>query len=130
MLLPRDVALCGGLCALASSDREGLHELLFQNVHFKHFLESFPMVREMMLDFHASRYASCLNYLERLRVCGRIVCVFVYVCMCVCVCIECESVCMRVRIVLVSEYVHVYVFCVQMLTHFMCSYSIRGILYA
>mmetsp|Transcript_24634 Transcript_24634/g.61811 ORF Transcript_24634/g.61811 Transcript_24634/m.61811 type:complete len:306 (+) Transcript_24634:169-1086(+) len=67
MLQPRDVALCGGLCALASYDRESLHELLFQNVHFKHFLESFPLVREMMLDFHASRYASCLNYLERLR---------------------------------------------------------------
>ena len=99
IISPQDVAIFGGLCALAMFDRAELktkvrrppmllfarlafspthpsclsvcpnsHQVL-DNTAFKNFLELVPQVRELIADFYNSRYASCLNYLQQLRVC-------------------------------------------------------------
>eukprot|EP00270_Netrium_digitus_P022111 TRINITY_DN977_c0_g1_i1.p1 TRINITY_DN977_c0_g1~~TRINITY_DN977_c0_g1_i1.p1 ORF type:complete len:449 (-),score=121.18 TRINITY_DN977_c0_g1_i1:57-1403(-) len=67
VIAPQDVATYGGLCALASFDRNELKSKVIQNSNFKYFLELVPEVRELIHDFHASRYASCLNYLQKLK---------------------------------------------------------------
>jgi len=89
VLSPQDVAIFGGLCALAVFDRSELKSKVFllyglgfflhhpltlfsaqvlDNASFKNFLELVPQVRELITDFYNSRYASCLNYLQQLRV--------------------------------------------------------------
>lgn len=63
----QDVAIYGGLCALASFDRAELKSKVIDNSVFHNFLEVVPEVRELIHDFHSSRYASCLSYLDALR---------------------------------------------------------------
>ena len=63
----QDVAVYGSLCALASFDRADLKSKLIENSSFRSFVELVPQVRELVSDFYASRYASCLAYLEKLR---------------------------------------------------------------
>ncbi|XP_078445627.1 COP9 signalosome complex subunit 1 isoform X2 [Wolffia australiana] len=67
VIAPQDVAIYGGLCALASFDRTELKNKVIDNINFRNFLELVPEVRELIHDFYASRYASCLDYLENLR---------------------------------------------------------------
>mmetsp|Transcript_27249 Transcript_27249/g.45593 ORF Transcript_27249/g.45593 Transcript_27249/m.45593 type:complete len:412 (-) Transcript_27249:404-1639(-) len=67
VISPQDVALYGALCALASFDRSELKEKVIDNNVFRNFLELVPEVRELINDFYASRYASCLSYLDNLR---------------------------------------------------------------
>lgn len=63
----QDVAVYGALCALASFDRSELKEKVIGNINFRNFLELVPEVREVIHDFYASRYGSCLSCLEKLR---------------------------------------------------------------
>jgi len=63
----RDVAVYGGLCALASFDRRKLKSNVMENVAFKEFLDLCPEVRELIKDFYASRYSSCLHILKQLK---------------------------------------------------------------
>jgi len=63
----QDVALYGGVCALASFDRQELRTRVIDNAAFRSFLELFPDVRELVHDFYGSRYASCLSYLDKMR---------------------------------------------------------------
>mmetsp|Transcript_29356 Transcript_29356/g.56342 ORF Transcript_29356/g.56342 Transcript_29356/m.56342 type:complete len:415 (-) Transcript_29356:242-1486(-) len=67
VISPQDVAVYGGLCALASFDRAELKAKVIDNTIFRNFLELVPEVRELIHDFYASKYASCLHYLEELR---------------------------------------------------------------
>lgn len=67
VIAPQDVATYGGLCALASFDRTELKNKVLDNISFRNFLELVPEVRELVNDFYASRYASCLDYLENLK---------------------------------------------------------------
>ncbi|KAG1362306.1 COP9 signalosome complex subunit 1 [Cocos nucifera] len=67
VIAPQDVATYGGLCALASFDRTELKNKVIDNINFRNFLELVPEVRELINDFYASRYASCLEYLENLK---------------------------------------------------------------
>ncbi|CAA6673633.1 unnamed protein product [Spirodela intermedia] len=67
VIAPQDIAIYGGLCALASFDRAELKNKVIDNINFRNFLELVPEVRELIHDFYASRYASCLEYLENLR---------------------------------------------------------------
>ncbi|CAI5484792.1 unnamed protein product [Closterium sp. Yama58-4] len=67
VIAPQDVAVYGGLCALASFDRAELKSKLIDSVNFRNLLELVPEVRELIYDFYASRYASCLKYLDKLR---------------------------------------------------------------
>jgi COP9 signalosome complex subunit 1 len=91
VLHAEDIALYGGICALASFKREELKEkvashtlthmvpsfllfecvLLYQvinNPSFKAFLELLPWLRELISDFYSSNYASCLQTLEKVKV--------------------------------------------------------------
>jgi len=67
VIAPQDVAIYGGLCALAMFDRHELKTKVLDNTSFKNFLELVPPVRELINDFYGSRYASCLNYLKDLK---------------------------------------------------------------
>jgi COP9 signalosome complex subunit 1 len=62
-----DVALYGGLCALAAFDRAELSAKVVSNTAFRSMLELYPEVRELVNDFHSTRYASCLGYLAKLK---------------------------------------------------------------
>jgi COP9 signalosome complex subunit 1 len=67
VIAPQDVAIYGGLCALAMFDRAELKSKVIDNSAFRNFLELVPQVRELINDFYGSRYASCLNYLQQLK---------------------------------------------------------------
>ncbi|URD80551.1 COP9 signalosome complex subunit [Musa troglodytarum] len=53
MIAPQDVAIYGGLCALASFDRTELKNKVLDNINFRNFLELVPEVRELINDFYA-----------------------------------------------------------------------------
>ncbi|KAA8495345.1 COP9 signalosome complex subunit 1 [Porphyridium purpureum] len=60
-----DVALYGGLTALATFSREELDSKVIQpTAPFRGFLEIYPEMREIINDFHNSRYSSALANLE------------------------------------------------------------------
>eukprot|EP01027_Heterolobosea_sp_BB2_P003518 GEZU01005325.1.p2 GENE.GEZU01005325.1~~GEZU01005325.1.p2 ORF type:complete len:313 (-),score=116.68 GEZU01005325.1:32-970(-) len=63
----QDVAIYGALCALATFDRRDLKTKCIDDVKFKNYLELVPQVRELIKDFYASRYTSCLKYLDKLK---------------------------------------------------------------
>ncbi|PAN51940.1 hypothetical protein GQ55_9G641800 [Panicum hallii var. hallii] len=67
VIAPQDVAVYGALCALASFDRSDLKSKVIDNINFRNFLELVPEVRELVNDFYASRYGSCLGHLEKLK---------------------------------------------------------------
>jgi COP9 signalosome complex subunit 1 len=67
VISPQDIAIYGGLCALATFDRSELKKKVIDNQPFRNFLELVPEVREMINDFYSSRYKSCLSNLEKLR---------------------------------------------------------------
>lgn len=62
-----DVAIYAGLCSLATLDRKTLMEDVLGKPEFKALLDLVPDVRELLNDFCATRYASCLGYLEKIR---------------------------------------------------------------
>jgi COP9 signalosome complex subunit 1 len=62
-----DVATYAGLSALATLDRDELMEKIIGNVEFRALIELVPDIRELITDFCATRYSSCLAYLDRLR---------------------------------------------------------------
>ena len=68
VIAPEDVALYGGLCALATFEREDMKRSVLDNPRFRNFLELYPAVRELLQDFYNSRYGSCLSYLSALQV--------------------------------------------------------------
>ncbi|KAL9245331.1 hypothetical protein vseg_018994 [Gypsophila vaccaria] len=68
VIAPQDVATYGGLCALATFDRSELKSKVIDNLNYRNFLELVPEIREIINDFYTSRYASCLEYLEKLKV--------------------------------------------------------------
>ncbi|KAH7474632.1 hypothetical protein PRIC1_013236 [Phytophthora ramorum] len=67
VLHAEDIALYGGICALASFQREELKEKVINNPSFKAFLELLPWLRELITDFYSSNYASCLQTLEKMK---------------------------------------------------------------
>ncbi|KAI9320898.1 26S proteasome subunit RPN7-domain-containing protein [Dichotomocladium elegans] len=62
-----DVAVYGGLCALASYDRQELKTKVLSNSSFKNYLELEPQIREMIDAFYNAKYAACLELLESYR---------------------------------------------------------------
>ncbi|EGG21802.1 COP9 signalosome complex subunit 1 [Cavenderia fasciculata] len=68
MISPQDIAIYGGLCALASFDRSELKRKVIDNSVFRNYLELVPEIRELINDFYNSKYSSCLNYLDKLKV--------------------------------------------------------------
>lgn len=66
LLSPYAVAVYGSLCALASYDRQELYTNVIASSSFKQFLELEPQVRDVLLEFHQSRYTSCLRTLQEM----------------------------------------------------------------
>ncbi|XP_044760354.1 COP9 signalosome complex subunit 1 [Coccinella septempunctata] len=66
VLSANNVAMYGGLCALATFDRHELQKNVFSS-SFKLFLELEPQLRDIIYKFYESKYASCLQSLEQIR---------------------------------------------------------------
>ncbi|CAN0409720.1 unnamed protein product, partial [Laminaria digitata] len=67
VVAPEDIAVYGGMCALATFTRGEMKRKVLDNSSFKNFLDLVPQVRELMNDFANSRYQSCLGYLANLK---------------------------------------------------------------
>lgn len=59
-----DVAVYGGLCALASMDRSQLQHRVLDNASFRNFLELEPQIRRAVSFFCNSKFRPCLDILE------------------------------------------------------------------
>ncbi|EGE83463.1 COP9 signalosome subunit 1, variant [Blastomyces dermatitidis ATCC 18188] len=62
-----DIAVYGGLCALASMDRADLQTHVLENKSFRNFLELEPHIRRAISFFCASKFRLCLDILEAYR---------------------------------------------------------------
>ncbi len=67
ILSSNDVAVYGGLCALASMDRHELQTKVLENPTFRNFLELEPHIRRAISFFCSSKYSQCLDILEAYR---------------------------------------------------------------
>ncbi|KAF2709673.1 PCI-domain-containing protein [Pleomassaria siparia CBS 279.74] len=67
VLSGNDVAVYGGLCALASMDRSQLQTKVLANGDFRNFLELEPHIRRAITLFCNSKYSACLEILEGYR---------------------------------------------------------------
>ena len=64
VITPNDIAVYGGLCALASMDREQLQKRVLENSSFRNYLELEPHIRRATSFFVSTRYSACLSILE------------------------------------------------------------------
>lgn len=64
VLTPNDIALYGGLCALASMTREELQKHVLDNSGFRNYLELEPHIRRAISYFVSSKYSACLSILD------------------------------------------------------------------
>lgn len=64
---PSDIAMYGGLLALATMDRKQLQSRVLENPSFRGYLEYEPQVRKSISLFVNGRYSHCLESLEPLR---------------------------------------------------------------
>lgn len=64
VLTANDIAVYGGLCALASMDRNELQTKVLDNNKFRNFLELEPHIRRAINFFCGSKYSQCLEILE------------------------------------------------------------------
>lgn len=67
IISPNDIAVYGGLCALASMGRNELHKRVLENSHFRTYLELEPHIRRAINFFVNSRYTACLDILDAYR---------------------------------------------------------------
>ncbi|EPE36131.1 Winged helix DNA-binding protein [Glarea lozoyensis ATCC 20868] len=67
IISPNDVAVYGGLCALATMDRNQLQRRVLENSSFRTYLEMEPQIRRAISFFINSRYTNCLQVLESYR---------------------------------------------------------------
>lgn len=67
VMTSNDVAVYGGLCALASMDRDELHSRVLESLSFRGFLDFEPHVRRAISFFCSSKYTQCLEILEAYR---------------------------------------------------------------
>ncbi|KAF2110141.1 COP9 signalosome-like protein complex subunit 1 [Lophiotrema nucula] len=62
-----DIAVYGGLCALATMERSELQQFVLANSDFRNFLELEPHIRRAITLFCNSKYSACLEVLEGYR---------------------------------------------------------------
>jgi COP9 signalosome complex subunit 1 len=67
ILTANDVAVYGGLCALASMGRNELQRNVLENSQFRNYLELEPHIRRAVSSFCNSKFRSCLDILEEYR---------------------------------------------------------------
>jgi len=63
----QNIATYGGLCALATLDRVELYKQVITSSSFKLFLELDPQLREVLSNFHGSKYGKCLSLLDEMK---------------------------------------------------------------
>ncbi|EAA10359.4 COP9 signalosome complex subunit 1b [Anopheles arabiensis] len=66
MISTNNVAMYGGLCALATFDRQELKQVIASS-SFKLFLELEPQLRDIIFKFYESKYDSCLKLLDEIK---------------------------------------------------------------
>ncbi|KAI8843105.1 26S proteasome subunit RPN7-domain-containing protein [Chytridium lagenaria] len=66
VLTPSDIAIYGGLCALASFDRDELKMKVLRTPILKH-LSKLPRIREVLSSFYNSNYNTCLKVLRSMK---------------------------------------------------------------
>lgn len=64
VITPNDIAVYGGLCALASMSRKDLQRQVLDNHRFRSYLELEPHIRRAISFFVSSKFSSCLAILE------------------------------------------------------------------
>jgi COP9 signalosome complex subunit 1 len=64
---PNDVAVYGGLCALASMDRQQLRKKVLDSPTFRTFLEQEPQLRRAITSFVNGRYSQTLSVLREYK---------------------------------------------------------------
>ena len=64
VLTPSDIAVYGGLCALATMKRGELQSRVLDNTNFRNYLEMEPHIRRAITYFVSSKYSSCLRILD------------------------------------------------------------------
>ncbi|KAJ5114518.1 COP9 signalosome subunit 1 (CsnA) [Penicillium alfredii] len=67
LITSNDVAVYGGLCALASMDRNELQRRVLENQSFRNFLELEPHIRRAITFFCNSKFRPCLDILDNYR---------------------------------------------------------------
>lgn len=67
IISPNNVAMYGGLCALATYDRSEIQKNVISSSSFKLFLELEPQLRDIIFKFYESKYASCLKLLDEIK---------------------------------------------------------------
>ncbi|KAI4197095.1 MAG: hypothetical protein LQ346_003073 [Caloplaca aetnensis] len=67
VMTPNDVAVYGGLCALASMDRTDLQKKILENNKFRSYLELEPHIRRAITFFVSSKFSLCLSILDSYR---------------------------------------------------------------
>ncbi|KAG9518032.1 hypothetical protein E4T50_13658 [Aureobasidium sp. EXF-12298] len=67
VMTANDIAVYGGLCALASMDRQQLQDSVLENANFRNFLELEPHIRRAISFFCGAKYSQCLAILEAYR---------------------------------------------------------------
>lgn len=67
ILNANNVAIYGGLCALATYDRDELFKDVISSASFKLFLELEPQLRDAISKFYNSMYARCLSVLDEIK---------------------------------------------------------------
>jgi COP9 signalosome complex subunit 1 len=67
VMTANDIAVYGGLCALASMDRQQLQDAVLENANFRNFLELEPHIRRAISFFCGAKYSQCLAILEAYR---------------------------------------------------------------
>lgn len=64
VVTPNDVAVYGGICALASMTREELQRRVLENSSFRNYLGLEPHIRRAISAFVSSKYSTCLSILN------------------------------------------------------------------
>lgn len=67
MISCNNIAIYGGLCALATFDRQELQKNVISSASFKLFLELETQIRDIVFKFYESKYAQCLKLLNEMR---------------------------------------------------------------
>lgn len=67
LISANNVAVYGGLTALASFTRQELQKHVISSSSFKLFLELEPQLRDVIFQFYNSKYASCLKMLDDMK---------------------------------------------------------------
>lgn len=67
MISCNNIAIYGGLCALATFDRQELQKNVISSASFKLFLELETQIRDVVFKFYESKYAQCLKLLNEMR---------------------------------------------------------------